>query len=131
MYSSSTKPASKCTINKIFIKLPGLTHYWPCCESLNDVIGNADLYNPTNFYFYPDRNNDPFSAVYLLNGYLQAPEGVYFDGGDYTVMTWVYPFELDGWSILLFFGTYFEPDDMYFSLSNGFSGFVQQGRTNF
>jgi hypothetical protein len=33
-------------------------------------------------------------------------------------MTWVYPFELDGWSILLFFGTYFEPDDISYTKSS-------------
>ncbi len=48
-----------------------------------------------------------------------------FDGGDYTVMTWVYPVAFNYWSRILDIGNY-PLDDFVFRLSIETSGFVSQ-----
>ncbi len=64
-----------------------LINYWPM-SNLNDLIGEANLYNGYNYLFVSDRFCTPNSAIYLRNGYLQIPDGVYLSG-DFTVTVWI------------------------------------------
>ncbi|CAF0747157.1 unnamed protein product [Brachionus calyciflorus] len=64
-------------------------HYWPIFNSsTNDIISNADLYEPHNAFFIPNRMGFPNSAISLLRGYYNLPPRNYFNG-DFTIMTWV------------------------------------------
>ena len=49
-----------------------------------------------NGYTRPTAIN-PSSAVYFAQDYLQAPPGVYFDGGDYSFNTWIWMNSLRSW----------------------------------
>jgi hypothetical protein len=65
-----------------------LINYWPM-SNLTDLISGANLFRGSNYSFTSDRFNSPNSAIYLNQGYLQVPEGVYFSG-DFTVTAWIY-----------------------------------------
>ncbi len=119
----SLSTQSNCDINPNFINSTGLKHYWPFCKTLKDVIGYADLFNPSNANFYQDRNNAPIAAVSISNGNLQAPAGVYFDGGDYTVMTWIYPFIIFQRPVI-FCSANFPQDLLVFGLAADYLGLV-------
>jgi hypothetical protein len=67
-----------------------MIHYWPFNNNLNDVASNNDLIEGHNFSFTVDRFKNKYSAVYLKDGYLQVPSGIYFYG-DFTVSVWVNP----------------------------------------
>ena len=58
-------------------------------SSLSDIVGGANLYNGVSYSFTTDRFGNANSAIYLNNGYLQVPPGVYFSG-DFTVTAWIY-----------------------------------------
>ena len=53
------------------------------------MIGKANLYGVTGNIFTNDQYNSPNSAISLINGYLQVPDGTYFSAGDFTAMAWV------------------------------------------
>ena len=57
-------------------------------SSLSDIVGGADLYNGVSYSFTTDRFGNANRAIYLNNGYLQVPPGVYFSG-DFTVTAWI------------------------------------------
>ncbi len=82
---------NNCIKNPKFVKTLGLQYYWPFCSSFTDIISQVTLSNGTNAGFIRDRFRNNNSALNLENGYLQAPSGVYFNGGSYTFMAWVYP----------------------------------------
>ena len=56
-----------------------------------------------NGYTRPTAIN-PSSAVYFAQDYLQAPPGVYFDGGDYSFNTWIWMNSLRSWQRIFDFG---------------------------
>ena len=58
-------------------------------NSLDDEVGGANLYGGNSYSFTTDRFCSPNSAIYLNQGYLQVPAGVYFSG-DFTVTAWIY-----------------------------------------
>ncbi len=65
-----------------------LINHWPFNNNLDDIIGGSHMINGINYVFSTDRLNTPYSAVYLNNGYIQLPDGIYFDG-DFTISVWV------------------------------------------
>ena len=83
---------------------------------------NLTLYNGSNYAFTLDRNNVANRAISLTSGYLQAPSSVYFTGGDYTVMAWVYPRQFTYNARLIDFGNGQEADNLVFSFTSGSSG---------
>jgi hypothetical protein len=56
--------------------------------NLNDTINGANLYNGYNYSFTSDRFNNSNSAIYFNNGFLQIPDGHYFNG-DFSVSIWI------------------------------------------
>ena len=65
-----------------------LINHWPFNNNLNDIIGGSHMINGINYVFSTDRLNTPYSAVYLNDGYIQIPDGIYFNG-DFTISVWV------------------------------------------
>lgn len=63
-----------------------LINYWPM-SNFSDVISQADIVNVSNNSPDLDRFSNP-SAIYLKNGYLRFPPGVYF-GGDFSISLWI------------------------------------------
>lgn len=57
-------------------------------SNLNDVVGQANLYNGKNYSFSNDRFCNPNSAIHFNNGSLYVPPGVYFCG-DFSLTFWL------------------------------------------
>lgn len=96
-----------------------LIHYWPLNNNLNDIVSNYNLIGGLNYNYILDRFNERFSAVYLNNGYLQAPSGVYFFG-NFTVSVWVNPISTVGvYDRIIDFGKNSIGDNILISLSLG------------
>jgi hypothetical protein len=68
--------------------LNGLINHWPFNNCLNDQIDGANLYYSKSF-FTEDMTKKRFSALSLNNDFYRVPPGVYFNGGDFTVVAWV------------------------------------------
>jgi len=75
--------------NPYFKYTNGLQNYWPFDTNVNDVIGNAHLYDGVNAQLTSDRFGRENSALRLVNGYYKVPSGVYFSGSDFTIMVWL------------------------------------------
>jgi hypothetical protein len=57
-------------------------------SNLSDVIGEANLSNGSSFSFTYNRFCSSNSAIYFNQGYLQVPEGLYFNG-EFTFIAWI------------------------------------------
>ena len=59
-------------------------------SSFKDSIygSNCTLFGGVNYSFVADRFGFPNSAIYLNNGYLKIPPGIYIHG-DYSVVIWM------------------------------------------
>jgi hypothetical protein len=73
-------------------------HHWDMSSLINSIDGpEYSFYGGENYSFVEDRFGKPHSAIYLNNGFLQIPPGVYIHG-DYTIAVMVkfisfnYPF---------------------------------------
>ena len=64
----------------------GLVNHWPM-SSMEDIVGKSNLFGGSNWQFVNDRFNNPVSAIYFNSGYLQVPQGVYFDD-NYSFTCW-------------------------------------------
>ncbi|RNA42941.1 secreted containing Dystroglycan-type cadherin-like domain [Brachionus plicatilis] len=68
----------------------GLTNYWPIENSqAMDVVGAKDLYEPINCLFSNDRFGTNASALSFNSGFMNAPNGYYLGGNEFTVLAWV------------------------------------------
>jgi hypothetical protein len=85
-------------------------------EFSNSDLGN--LYNCTNYYFVRDRFCSPNSAIYLDNGYLQAPADIYF-AGDFSITAWIYLKSYGTWSRIIDFGNGSPMDNVNFGFFGG------------
>lgn len=70
-------------------------------SDLNDVVGDANLFNGSNYGCTYDRFCQPKSAIYFNNGYLRVPPGVYISG-DFTIIVWI------KWKLIAPFATIIE-----------------------
>ena len=52
-----------------------LKNFWSM-SNLNDLVGDANLRDGSNYSFVSDRFNNPNSAIYFNNGYLKIPSGL-------------------------------------------------------
>ena len=75
-----------CT-NSIYCKLYP-SNLWDFNNDLSDMSSSKNLIYGQNYEFTSDRYCKLKSAVYLKQGYLQAPPGVYFSG-DFTISLWI------------------------------------------
>ncbi len=76
--------------NTRFIKSPSLINYWPFNSHVQDVIGEAHLFNGSKACLTSDRFDRPISALSLNNGYYQMPSINYFPTGEFTITAWIY-----------------------------------------
>ena len=76
-----------CT-NSIYCKLYP-SNLWDFNNDLSDMSSSKNLIYGQNYEFTSDRYCKLKSAVYLKQGYLQAPPGVYFSG-DFTISLWIW-----------------------------------------
>jgi hypothetical protein len=91
-----------------------LINYWPM-SNLNDLIGETNLYNGYNYSFVSDRFCTPNSAIYLRNGFLQIPDGVYLSS-DFTVTIWINLKSYQSWSRIFTFGKEQSNGNVLFSM---------------
>lgn len=67
-----------------------LLNYWPINNNdVNDYFGQANMNCSGNTSFVSDRKNNPNSALWLASSYCSLPPGVYFYGGDFSILLWV------------------------------------------
>ena len=77
----------------LFLKAK-LIHFWSFDGTLNDQIGSAHLLYGTNGSGSSDRFNRPQKSVCLRNGFLRAPNSIYFSES-FSVTAWVYLMKSD------------------------------------
>lgn len=93
----------------IFISSPfsnnsmGLINYWSFTNNYQDSVGGAHLFGGFSYSLAEDRFGNPNSSLSLQNGYMQIPDGVYFDG-PFTIAAWVLVRSVQNDSQLLEFG---------------------------
>lgn len=63
-------------------------------STLRDVIGEQHIESGVGYSFTLDRFNNPNSAIYLNDGYLQLKPTIHFSG-DFTIIAWIKMFKLD------------------------------------
>ena len=137
---SKLSPSKKnCDLIRLNYKLTGkltegLVNYWPFSNHTCDVIGDADLYGGVNTAFSNDKFTRPLSALSLNHGYLNAPPGIYFKGGDFTLTAWIYIRDYNDWLKLFDFGNGSPNDNIGLILSYKTAGlpifFVYKGKLN-
>ena len=88
------------------MNLDGLTHYWAFNSDYNDQIGGSTLFGAINITFFNDRNDKPYSAIFINQGYIQAPSANYFSGPS-TIIFWINILN-NGCSIFNFFSQFFQ-----------------------
>jgi len=80
-----------------------LIDYWPINNNVIDNITGDNIVAGASWQFAPDRFNNTNSSIFFNSGYVQVPEGVYFNGEDFTIIFWVKTTVLF-WQSLLDFG---------------------------
>lgn len=96
--------------------IDGLINYWPFIENYNDIIGGSNMYGGENYYLTSDRIGKDNSALWLNDGYIQVPSGIYFSG-DFSVLAWVKIHEHKALSRLIDFGELGGRDNVIIVLS--------------
>jgi hypothetical protein len=82
-----------------------------------DYVGQSHMTIGANAALAPDRLNNAQSALYLNSGYCTVPPGVYFTGGLFTVIAWVYRIQAVSFTGLLDFGNGPSNDNVIFALA--------------
>jgi hypothetical protein len=92
-------------INRKKLKISeGLINYWTFDGNVNDVVGNANLYDGVNASLTTDRFGIANSALSLSKGHYRVPPDVYFSGIELTIMAWVNLKSIPFYSRLIDFG---------------------------
>lgn len=103
----------------------GLILHYPMDGNANDASGNL-LHGTISggVTAYADRFGNPNGALKFngTNGYIDAPDAVYFNGGDFTVSAWVREFSYKSWSRLFDFGNGQANNNVLLALSQGTNG---------
>lgn len=81
-------------------------------DNHSDIVGAAHLYGGTNFIYVHDRYNNPKSAIYLHQGFLQVPGGVYFNG-DFSMSCWLKLRADQKWVRIIDFGNAQNADNIF------------------
>jgi hypothetical protein len=95
----------------------GLVNYWPFDLSLNDSIGEANLYNCDNNNYINDKYGNIGSALRLRRGYCHIPPGVYFNNSDYSLTVWIRPRNYGDWPKIIDIGNGKSNDNVFFTYS--------------
>lgn len=86
-----------------------------------DLVSSANLLGGINFTYVSDRFNNPNSAVYLNQGYLQVPKGVYFSG-DFTITAWIQLKAYQNFSVIVYFGNGASKESIIFGMDSTSQG---------
>jgi len=103
----------------------GLVLHYPLNGNANDVSGNnlngAVLGGTTNI---ADRFGNANGAIQLngTTGYIDAPDAVYFTGGDFTVSCWVRTPSYPNWCRMFDFGNGPSNNNVLLAISNSTTG---------
>jgi hypothetical protein len=89
---------------------------------VNDVVGNANLYDGVNASLTTDRFGIAISALSLTNGFYRVPPGVYFSGTELTIMAWVKAKSIQYYSRLIDFGNGIDNENIVLALSSENNG---------
>jgi hypothetical protein len=130
--SSSTEVTVNQTPNNIGQNAPllttlsnGLVLHYPMNGNATDASGNA-LNGTMTGGITPmeDRFGNTGAALQFngSNGFIDVPDGVYFDGSDFTVSAWVRKVSNNSWSRLFDFGNGQANDNVLMAISSGTSG---------
>ncbi len=68
-----------------------------------DSVGNSNLYGGVSATLQTDRFGNPNSGLSLSKGYIQVPNGIYFNG-PFSITGWVYLISARWYARLLDFG---------------------------
>ena len=71
---------------------PYPTNYWSFTGDYKDSIGGANLLTGSDsirFGLGPDRFGKTDSSLYLNNGWVQMPPGIYINGPGFTISHWI------------------------------------------
>lgn len=103
----------------------GLVLYYPMNANANDASGNG--LNGTmigGVTAVADRFGNPGSALQLngTNGFIDAPDGVYFNGGDFTVSCWIKANNYPSWARAFDFGNGAANNNVLLAISQGTNG---------
>lgn len=103
----------------------GLILYYPMNGNATDASGGGN--NGTIFggvTAAPDRFGNSGQALQFngTNGYIDVPDGVFFNGGDFSVSAWVRVSSYASWSRIMDFGNGSNNNNVIFALTNGTSG---------
>ena len=74
-------------MNEFDPKKLNLINYWPFDGNFVDIVTGKYLTLGKSVTFSNDHNEKENSALDLNNGYVEAPEGIYFNG-DFTISAW-------------------------------------------
>jgi hypothetical protein len=99
------------------------THIYRGTASDNGVVvGSTDVTGSTDFTVVPDLPGRLTALKLNGTGYGQLPDGVYFNGGSYTVEAWVNVAEVRPWCRLLDFANGPDPSSLSIQLSHFATG---------
>ncbi len=103
----------------------GLVVHYPMNGNTNDVSGNG-LNATIQGGVTSDLNrfDEPSSALRLngTNGFIDAPDGVYFNGGNFSIGSWVRPSSFNSWSRIMDFGITSGNNNVLLAATNGTIG---------
>jgi len=77
------------------VLVPNPINYWSFAGDYTDSNGGANLMtgagsNSVSFSLGPDRFGNANSSLYLKNGWVQIPPGIYISGPNFTISHWIY-----------------------------------------
>ena len=77
------------TTTTMAVNTNSLLNYWPINNDVQDYAGSSSMTCYSGTSFVADRKNNTNSALFLSGGYCSVPPGIYFYGGDFTILVWV------------------------------------------
>ena len=119
--SQYNRGLSNCNINPNYSLTKGLINYWSFSGNLNDSIGNSHLFGGMNYNLTLDRFNSSYSAISLIDGFLNMPPGVYFNSS-FTAMGWIKVKIFTNWARFFDIGIGQANQNVVLCYTHGFTG---------
>ena len=110
-------------LNEFDPKKLNLINYWPFDGNRVDIVTGKYLTMGQSAFFSNDHNQNENTALDLNNGYVQAPEGIYFNG-DFTISAWVMLKKDTKYGRILDFGNGQRSDNIVLSFSDNLTRMV-------
>lgn len=81
------------------------------------ITASSAIENGTNYQLASNRFNQTNTSIFFNSGYVLMPQGVYFDGGDFTIIMWVKTTKVF-WQSLVDFGDQNLTNNVIFQLDH-------------